>query len=891
MQQVLRLWLSILVCVLLLLGLSSSLLQPQKTVASVRTYAIAAQPCGPGTVFSGPIQIGTGGTYTGNWESTAPSAPAVFIYTTDPVTIVNSCLRGPGELISTGVGSNVTVKQSSFVGTNPNVAGMAKGSPIHAFQPANLIVENCDFEGGGFFGIWVQQYSGNRTPNNTIKILKNRIHNVDGRFSNGQGGYLTNQNGACHGIALGDVHGVPGIEIAWNQIINEPYQSGGEIDLINIYESSGTQGSPMQIHDNYLQGEYAADPANANALGLTGSAFTTDGSAQTDPNLTTSFLKIHHNQAVSTGSAGIGIAIGHDIEMNDNRVVSSGQLSDGTNITVTYAAGMAHWNWRYPPPAPLPPNFGNNSVHDNVSGLRRMNNGVWERFDYYIPVPPATSFNNAQWSPASNAAPTLTDEANERLLWEEKLIKQSITVGSQLVVPAIRGSLQIISGNNQVGLPNSDLAAPIVIRALDSAGAPVAGLNLSFMIAAGSSTATPHFAVTDSNGTASTQIHLGATLERARVNILAVGFPLISADFETVGSNALVQLSTASYTVSEGANSATIFVVRPGDSSSPASINYATSDTAGLKNCSTINGIASSRCDYATSVGTLTFAPGETSKSVSIPFVDDAYAEGGESFTITLSNPTGAAVGSPGSATVTINDNETVNGPNPIDQTSFFVRQHYIDFLGREPDPGGAAGWEAVINTCPAGDTTCDRIHVSSAFFRSAEFQGRGYFIYRFYPVAFGRKPDYVEFIPDLAKVSGFLSDAELEAAKIAFIGQFMSRPAFITQFNGLTNTQYVDALLSTAQVTSPHRDFWIAALGNGTRTRATVLRDISESPEVYNKYYNQAFVVMQYFGYLRRDPDALYLDWIQVLDTTGDHRGMVNGFMNSLEYRFRFGP
>jgi hypothetical protein len=48
----------------------------------------------------------------------------------------------------------------------------------------------------------------------------------------------------------------------------------------------------------------------------------------------------------------------------------------------------------------------------------------------------------------------------------------------------------------------------------------------------------------------------------------------------------------------------------------------------------------------------------------------------------------------------------------------------------------------------------------------------------------------------------------------------------------------------------------------------------------------------MQYFGYLRRDPDGLYVDWIAVLDAnSSDFRGMVNGFMNSLEYRFRFGP
>jgi uncharacterized repeat protein (TIGR01451 family) len=352
-----------------------------------------------------------------------------------------------------------------------------------------------------------------------------------------------------------------------------------------------------------------------------------------------------------------------------------------------------------------------------------------------------------------------------------------------------------------------------------------------------------------------------------------------------------VAFTASHYTAGEGAARVLVSVVRPGNSAGAASVGYATSDTAGLTNCNVVNGIASARCDYATSVGRLSFAAGETSKTISIPIVDDAYAEGSESFTISLSSSTGAALVTPSTATVTIIDNETVNGANPIDQTPFFVRQQYVDFLGREPDPGGAAGWEAVINNCPAGDTTCDRIHVSSAFFRSAEFQGRGYFIYRFYPVAFGRKPDFVEFIPDLAKVSGFLSDAQLEAAKVAFIDEFMSRPAFVTKYSGLNDTQYVDTLLATAQITSPHRDFWIAALGNGTRTRATVLRDISESLEVYNKFYNQAFVVMQYFGYLRRDPDALYLDWIQVLDTTGDFRGMINGFMNSLEYRFRFGP
>jgi hypothetical protein len=353
-----------------------------------------------------------------------------------------------------------------------------------------------------------------------------------------------------------------------------------------------------------------------------------------------------------------------------------------------------------------------------------------------------------------------------------------------------------------------------------------------------------------------------------------------------------IQFSASTFSVQEGSGAANVTVVRAGSTANPATVGFRTSDSAALNNCNVVNGAASARCDYITSVGTVRFAAGEFFKNISIPIVDDSYAEGSETFTITLTNATGGTLAAPFSQTVTIIDNESSNGPNPIDGTAFFVRQQYLDFLNREPDPVGYAAWQAVINGCASGDTTCDRIHVSSSFFRSPEFQERGYFVYRFYPVSFGRKPTYAEFIPDLAKVSGFLSDAELEAAKVAFVTEFMTRPEFTTKYNGTTNQQYVDLLLSTAGVTHPARDFWIAALTNGTRTRAQVLREISESTEVYNKYYNQAFVVMQYFGYLRRDPDAFYLDWIAVLDANpSDYRGMVNGFMNSLEYRFRFGP
>ena len=358
----------------------------------------------------------------------------------------------------------------------------------------------------------------------------------------------------------------------------------------------------------------------------------------------------------------------------------------------------------------------------------------------------------------------------------------------------------------------------------------------------------------------------------------------------TPGPNA-VQFSSAIYSVSEGSPRADITLTRSGDTSGPASVSFATNDGAGLQNCDMLNGRASPRCDFENTIGTVQFGAGENSKSFSIAIVDDSYAEGNETFTINLTGASGTTLDARSSATVMITDNDATNGVPPIDDPNFFVRQQYIDFLGREPDPPGFEGWVSTINNCSGDTTQCDRVHVSEAFFRSPEFQQRGYFTYRFYSVAFGRKPDYAEFVPDLARVSGFLDANQLEAAKATFIADFMARPAFANTYNGLSNQLYVDTLLNKAGVTLASRQSLIDGLNSGATTRAQVLRQIVESGEVAAKYFNQSFAVMEYFGYLRRDPDAMYLDWIGVLNQGGDSRSMVDGFVNSTEYRRRFGP
>jgi hypothetical protein len=357
----------------------------------------------------------------------------------------------------------------------------------------------------------------------------------------------------------------------------------------------------------------------------------------------------------------------------------------------------------------------------------------------------------------------------------------------------------------------------------------------------------------------------------------------------------LIEFSSSTYSVNEDELRVFVTVNRRGDLSKVARVDYTTSDSSALNNCNQVTGNASSRCDYATTVGTILFAAGESSEAISIPIVNDVYIEGGsEVLTFTLSNVSNADLGTITTATVIILDADNGLEPNPIDNNSFFIRQHYLDFLGREPEPAGLTGWQNVLNNC--GTTVqppCDRVEVSAGFFRSPEFQDRGYFIYRFYS-AVGRIPLYEGFMPDFAKVSGFFSAQQLEENKVAFVNEFMMRSDFQTKYGSLPDpTAYVDALLQTIGLPNhPIRQTWINGLTNGSMSRGQVLRSLVESTEVYQKYYNEAFVIMQYFGYLRRSADISYLQWIQTMNSNGgDYRVMINGFLNSLEYRQRFGP
>jgi uncharacterized protein (TIGR03118 family) len=543
----------------------------------------------------------------------------------------------------------------------------------------------------------------------------------------------------------------------------------------------------------------------------------------------------------------------------------------------------------------------------------------------------------------------------------------------------------------------------------------------------------------------------------------------------TASATSLIQFATDEFVISEGSGHIDISVIRAGDASGTATVNFNTFDESGA-------GHASQKSDYQIALRTLTFAPGETSKTVRILIVDDNFVEGDETISLALSNPTGAGVGlgSPTIAEVGISDND-VGGPfpNPIDDAGFFVRQHYLDFLNREPDTSGFDFWVDQINGCGADADCIDRkrIFVSAAFFLSIEFQKTGLETYMTHRAAFGPSlpagftaPGVPVLYGDFERDTQALqkdyivgqpgADAQLEANTQAYFNDFVDRPDFVTKYPAsLTNAEYVDNLLTTAglstsnfivnitdsqenpptnptltggggrrpnsfgtatfsingaetamtfsatvnnidftgaqtvdtnddlvnahihagpavapgvngpvvwgffgtpfnddnpndQVVTPFasgvggtvsgkwdapegnattlaaqlpnikegrayinfhttqfaggelrgnfpvltsfRDSLVAGLDDATETRATVLRKVAESAYLNQREFNSAFVLMEYFGYLRRDPDdSGYAFWLNKLNEFGGDfvtSDMVKAFITSSEYRLRFG-
>jgi hypothetical protein len=251
---------------------------------------------------------------------------------------------------------------------------------------------------------------------------------------------------------------------------------------------------------------------------------------------------------------------------------------------------------------------------------------------------------------------------------------------------------------------------------------------------------------------------------------------------------------------------------------------------------------------------------------------------------------------------ITIDPGAASQLSNPVDDLKFFITQHYRDLVGRDPDHAGLDYWTNQFAPCGSRNDCirARRIDISAALFLENELSSTSAFVYGLYTSALGRRPRFAEFESDRNMVLNRSSDPE--AGRRALALAFVQRPEFQRRYpSAMKAKEFVNSLISsipTATDNDPslQRDPLIASYDGTDVGRAAILTRTVASLAFSDAEYNQRFVLMQYFSYLRRDPDeAGYNFWVNVLKSkpTRDPeaaRAMVCAFLNSAEYQGRFG-
>lgn len=366
--------------------------------------------------YSGPILITKGGTYSGNWESTDPNIAAVSIKTKEPVIIENCHVRGPGNLIASRFSLadgftdvDVTVRNCVGVGTNQTKGAIDPTSVgSHFFigvYPRRAIIENNYYS--NTTGVWV---IGNLQAGATseLRVVGNRVRNVIGRRN---------------AIAVTEVNATPKLEVAWNEIINDPFASFQE-DVILTYKVLGSAADPARLHHNFIDGAY---PANPRVDSSTGSGINAGDSG--DSTSGNQFVYAQNNHVVRAVNVGMFIAAGTDNLLSNNRIFRSGFLPDGSRINHRFT-GIYVWDCCYGQVASG--FFKNNIARDNLVGFESVEpDGKVIRHDNKLDDCAKDAAGNSLCT--GNTTPsgrvTIAMEDAERSVWLDKVAENGKPIG------------------------------------------------------------------------------------------------------------------------------------------------------------------------------------------------------------------------------------------------------------------------------------------------------------------------------------------------------------------------------------------------------------------------------------------------------------------------------
>jgi hypothetical protein len=393
------------------------------------------------TSYNPPIEITTGGIYTGNWESTNGN-PAVKVNTSQAVVILNSNIKSNGIGIrSWTANTNITILNTRFYGTTLS-------SILRRFVSVedikNLVVENCYMENSA--GIYIyNKYKGNNTPDETVKIRYNKAYNIDCRTTSGRD---NGQFFQCNTFRTDNIYqtvdnisfyeGVPYMDISWNEVINRPGLSDVE-DNINIYNSRGATWSPMKITNNFIYGAYYYNWQGDN---FTGSGIICD-SPGTNRGASAAYVDMEDNIVMMSNNNTFGVASGNHINLRRNIGISKSVIDteDATRLGVSgvgtelkgYPNGWYVLDSQYNKNSTY-----NNTVVDNVEGVVGENSislGYWRNDHSHTNNINATnSWKNVGWVTVTNETllPNPINRATEdgyRTQWLNKVSTAGLTIG------------------------------------------------------------------------------------------------------------------------------------------------------------------------------------------------------------------------------------------------------------------------------------------------------------------------------------------------------------------------------------------------------------------------------------------------------------------------------
>ena len=268
-------------------------------------------------------------------------------------------------------------------------------------------------------------------------------------------------------------------------------------------------------------------------------------------------------------------------------------------------------------------------------------------------------------------------------------------------------------------------------------------------------------------------------------------------------------------------------------------------------------------------------------------------------YTVRMQSNSGEIAFVPGAITI----DPAVAAPiaNPIDDSHFFVSQHFADMTGRAADPSAIERLTTQLLQCGTKPDCLRnaRLDVSTNLLLS-ELPSSALFLNSLYSSSLGRRPKLSEFETDRALL---LNDTEdQERARTSLATAFMQRAEFKRKYPAtMKPAEFVDALLATVMQSSAvdlaaDKDALIGMLDDPNAGRAAVLTRVATQSQITDAQYNQTLVLFQYFAFLKRDPDeAGFTNWLTTLKNKplrdpGVTRSLVCGFLNSEEYQARFG-